>query len=120
LEVDMPRNPNAKLTHPTSKLLTNEEYVCLKMHAHPGQTGAFYRRALMLYVSGTQALDEKNVRYGIMFGKNNNPSKYWYDANAKKVNGYYVDAKPGATAWNLTAAGVNLAKRALDKLKPKR
>jgi hypothetical protein len=117
-------------------VLTNVEFIALKMQAHPGRSGRFYRRACLAYkqprLAASLARDPKacgSDHYSFYFRKNSRyRDRLWVDEAEKTVKDHMVSAwssrrsrmdknmKPKRSEWRLTEEGQRVADRAREKL----
>lgn len=108
------------------RALNNVEFLCLKMQAHPGESGRFYRRALSAY-HGSLGTGENHNNYFLP------EPKCWHTRKHYQVGRYYVDTAertkrcgglgtatnlrvPVKGEWTLTGKGWEKANQARVKL----
>jgi hypothetical protein len=105
-------------------ILSNVEYIAIKMQSTPGKPGRFYRKALSQY-KGKDCNGSRHSRY---FWKNDRYGcvrKLWIDFSEKEEKprmrvyggGYFKKKVPIKCQWFLTARGWEVANRARAKLK---
>ena len=114
-----------------NNVLTNVEFLCLKMFTHPGQSGRFYRRALSQYKDPARFARSAKLQRG-----DNNAmyftracycvKRYWVDHATRDRHdpmpflstrgGAYEARKPGQSEWQLTDEGIRIAMRARAKI----
>lgn len=127
------RNRKSKL------LLSNVEFIALKMQAHPGQSGRFYRRALSFYrdpagmAQNPTHASENHAPYFLkplhsVFADRyyKYPGRLWVDRAADSIRKGGVwgrfgepcapEMRPARSEWHLTKDGWNKANVARVKL----
>jgi len=111
------------------RALNNVEFLCLKMQAHPGQSGRYYRRALSVYHGAVNSKGEQMSAYFHTEPKTPHCRVHY------QVGRYYVDTaertvreraygfsttefvfKPVKSEWTLTGKGWEKANQARVKL----
>lgn len=110
-------------------VLTNVEFIALKMQAHPGRSGRFYRRACLAYKQPRLAVRlarDPNAsgsdHYSFYFRKNSRyRDRLWVDEAEKTVKDHMPwmgrnTMKPKRSEWRLTEEGQRVADRAREKL----
>jgi hypothetical protein len=110
-------------------ILTNVEFIALKMQSHPGQSGRFYRAALNMYKDPVyfgkypKKVGDDNAAYFLKPTAYSSGYKYpgrlWVDSALKtfKYEPWARTAfKPSKSCWNLTRSGWNKANAARAKL----
>lgn len=111
---------------PTSLVLNNIEYICLKMFLNPGQSQRFYRRAVATYRQGVRRIadNHQHVGYGGYFRRS---SRYrdvlWEDRAEATVVDHMPwhpyngpPKKPQVSQMHLTRRGIEVAIRAAAKV----
>jgi hypothetical protein len=107
----------APLEKGTPKLaLTNIEYLCLKMHAHPGMPARWYLRELHRYRFGTPGTGSWNALYFAPSG--NYRGRFFVDEAPKlrPARGMLTRSCSRRGEFRLTLAGVKKAKLAAAKI----
>lgn len=110
-------------------VLTNVEFIALKMATHPGQSGRFYRRACQAYKHPKLFKTLENVgkstsdHYAFYFRRNSRyRGKLWVDGAQRTVRDHMpflkieTALKPKKSSWHLTSEGQRVADRAFRKL----
>lgn len=109
--------------------LTNVEFLALKMQAHPGQSGRFYRRALCQYREPQHFGTVSPKAYeGYLKGDHfaayfrawvsyPYPGRLWVDKSTDRVGvTRFWEGRPKKSKWYLTPKGHEVANRARVKL----